>query len=151
MSNDYARIKPQLDHDLPPIKNHTLAQWNAKFRAFNDGCDYVARDRFALTGRYTSKQDDREYRAGFEASAFRLTTGMSMSSVCDIDSVIGVLRGPVFPIASHANFHFQMLPSVKHTLTSNLHLAPIRVTDDDGEEIVSLTICSTTILENYSY
>ncbi|KAF8597006.1 hypothetical protein BDV93DRAFT_562741 [Ceratobasidium sp. AG-I] len=128
---DDAQLKPRLDENLDPIKKFNLRQWNNKFNQLTSD-DLVARDVFALTGRYKSTTNGNTYRAGFDEDSCRLVRGIRLGQVCDVDSVLGVIWGD-FPIREQINFKYFMLVSFTHTLTSNLHIPGVKVYDQDEE------------------
>jgi hypothetical protein len=137
MARDGPGIKPQLDHNLPPVVPHSLKDWNARFLSMVNARDMYERDAFALTGRYRDPTEpDAVYRAKIDLDTCKLRSGMRISQVCDIDSVLGLVMGR-FPIAQMATFKYYMLPSVIHTLTSNLHLPLEQLPDQYERETVS--------------
>ncbi|KAG8735480.1 hypothetical protein FRC10_010467 [Ceratobasidium sp. 414] len=133
------RLKPGLDDNLGPIELHTLQDWNARFdEAERRDDEYLRRDIFALTGQYNldgTSSRNRKRRAGLDIQSCRIPADMYITTVCDIDSVIGIVAGS-FPINDAATFMYYMLPDVKHTLSANLHVEPIKVRDENGDEIL---------------
>lgn len=131
-----AIIKPRLDLDLPPIKDFSFRQWNGKFQELTTAEDRTARDVFALTGHYTSALDGEIYRARLDDDTCKLREGR-INQICDIDSVLGLVHDR-FPVADHITFKYFMLPSLTHTLTTDLHLPGIHVFGQEPEDEVSL-------------
>lgn len=134
-----AVFKPQLDDNLPPIRNVTLAEWNAKFNSRSGPVKRVACDIFALTGRYTDEDDDddREYRARFDVNKCKVNPSMKIYQGSDIDSVIGILPDTL-PVRPSADFHYYMVPDARFTLDSNLHIPGVHVLNREMEDEVSV-------------
>lgn len=129
-------FRPQLDADLPPVRNVTLAEWNDEFDSRSGPIRRAARDIFALTGRFTD-EDGVEYRARFDVDKCMMDRNMKIHQGSDIDSVIGILPDTL-PVKPDANFEYFMCPDVKYTLDSNLHIPGVRVPNQGMEEEVSV-------------
>ncbi|KAG8732684.1 hypothetical protein FRC10_000770 [Ceratobasidium sp. 414] len=131
------RIKPALDYNLGPIEPHTIQDWNCRPDWLGRRADgNVQRDIFALTSHYkieSSAQDDPANRAGLDMETCEIPNDMHITTVCDIDSVIGMVAG-YFPIKDEATFLYYMLPDVKQTLSADLHITPITFVGEDGEQ-----------------
>ncbi|KAG8717072.1 hypothetical protein FRC08_008236 [Ceratobasidium sp. 394] len=131
------RTKPLLDDNLGRIVPHSFPDWNGRFdRTAQRGDGLRARDQFALTGQYkleNAAPNHRGLRAGLDMESCRIPRDMYLTTVCDIDSVIGIVAGD-FPIDLAATFTYYMLPDVKHTLSADLHISPVRVRDEHQNE-----------------
>ena len=132
-------LKPLIDNDLPLIKYFDFIQWNVKHRnlAGNDD-SMAARDRFALTGHYTSETTGTRCRAAIDPNSCKLQLlgGGYFDITCDVDSVIGIVMG-AFPIREEITFKYYMLASPTHTLNSNLHIPPVKLDEHGDEEVGS--------------
>ncbi|KAG8720475.1 hypothetical protein FRC08_000123 [Ceratobasidium sp. 394] len=128
-----ARLKPHLDCNLAPIEPLSVAAWNELFDDLSTKVDLVERDLFALTGRYFDEEDGLNHRAALDTDTCKLYHGISVQAECDIDSVIGIVTGD-FPIADEATLNYFMLPDVRYTLKSNLHIPGIHIRDGDDAE-----------------
>ncbi|KAG9085041.1 hypothetical protein FRC06_003758 [Ceratobasidium sp. 370] len=130
-----ARLKPHIDSNLAPVEPLSIAAWNELFDDLSLKVDLVERDLFALTGRYFDEEEELYRRAALDTDSCKLYRGISVQAECDIDSIIGVITGD-FPIANEATFNYFMLPDVRYTLKSNLHVPGVRVHNGDDEEVL---------------
>ncbi|EUC59165.1 hypothetical protein RSOL_299270, partial [Rhizoctonia solani AG-3 Rhs1AP] len=131
MHNIQRQLLKNVDRRLPTIKAMTLRQWNDIYRDLSG--DALARNTFALTGHYTCPEDGQRYRAKIDTSSCSITRHQELSQICDIDSVIGIIRGE-FPLKPRRTLRYYMLASPTHTLTSNLHIPELTIHDENGDE-----------------
>jgi hypothetical protein len=134
-----AVLKPLIDSNLPRIKYFSLRQWNARYQRLAAKDDNMAaRDRFALTGHYTSETTGNENRAALDPNSCRLDFLDSplIQATCDVDSVIGIIKGD-FPVRDEITFKYFMLASPTHTLNSDLHIPPVMLDHYGDREVGS--------------
>jgi hypothetical protein len=131
--NQDTLLKPWIDLNLAPIVNHSLQEWNARFTELTEEADLLNRNVFALTGIYQSI-NGMEYRARFDSSTCDVMDNLEISQECNIDSVIGMVMAD-FPICPSATFEYFMLPNIKHTLNSSLHIPGFKVWNQEEEEV----------------
>jgi hypothetical protein len=146
-----AVLKPAIDENLPPIVDVTLAQWIGIYDTLSRKPYLNERDVFALTGHYKDYEEEGEptYRARLDDDSCRVTREVALTEICDIDSVLGIVRGH-FPIQDDATMKYYMLHDSRYTFTSNVHLPPVLLRDGDMEEVSSLCMASIPFTHKFT-
>ncbi|KAG8715075.1 hypothetical protein FRC08_011027 [Ceratobasidium sp. 394] len=120
-----------IDVDLPELTTISLSEWYEIWHRLHSDGQLVQRNLFALTGHYTDPVTRTKRRGKLGPHLHALRANHVVSQFCDIDSVIGLVRGQ-FPIKEDTTLKYFMLLSPTHTLKDNLHIPPVTYTDEDG-------------------
>ncbi|KAG8700754.1 hypothetical protein FRC08_004465 [Ceratobasidium sp. 394] len=126
----HLEIKDRLDTNLPDVAVGSLTHWNKEYwRLSKESID--KQNTFALTGHFLYPKTGKVHRFEFDPEMHRRQPeDIVFTQVCDIDSVLIIVDGD-FPIHPNAVVQYYMLPDLNYTLTSSLHIPPIRVTVDE--------------------
>jgi hypothetical protein len=125
-----------IDKNLPPIKLVSLAEWGTIWTELANAGNDRERDIFALTGHFVDPETGVTHRSKIDFSQQKTRAQDCIGQVCDVDSMIGIVLKD-FPIQPAVTLKYFILASALHSLSTNLHIPPIRVADDDGSEEVS--------------
>jgi hypothetical protein len=130
----YDERKP-IDKNLPPCHSVTLQEWLNIWDRLQKSGNKQGRDIFGLTGHYTDPETGHRRRAVIDLTGCSPKDTDAIYQLSDIDSVIGIVYGDL-PFQPSAILKFYMILSVKHTLTADLHIPPIRIGHVDGTQEV---------------
>ncbi|KAG8795536.1 hypothetical protein FRC12_012975 [Ceratobasidium sp. 428] len=122
----------EIDQNLPPIQQHSLQEWVARWKELSDCNREDERDTFALTGHYNDPHTGERRRAAIDLSNNRPGDEHVFHQHCDVDSVIGIVTGAL-PVLSPAVIKYFMLQSISHTLDKSVHLPPVEVMSETGQ------------------
>ncbi|QRW21863.1 valine-tRNA ligase [Rhizoctonia solani] len=105
--------REQIDKNLPKIKLVTLREWLAIWLCLD--------------------QSRRLRRAQITFNDCRPLNNQTVHQLADVDSMIGVVprNMPLIPVPTLKTVKYYMMRSKLYTLTSDLHIGPVKVLMDD--------------------
>ncbi|KAG9120912.1 hypothetical protein FRC07_003362 [Ceratobasidium sp. 392] len=122
----------EVDAPLPETQSFSLTEWYDVWRDMNNLGRIDDRNLFTLKGHYTDPDTGEWRRARLDPRRHALKPHHVVDQICDIDSIIGIVRGP-FPIRDDATLKYFILPSPMHALKETLHIPPVRYKDAEGD------------------
>ncbi|KAG8691594.1 hypothetical protein FRC11_000304 [Ceratobasidium sp. 423] len=120
-----------IDKDQPQKTKVNLHGWLKIWQRLADSGNARDRDTFALTSHFTDPVSGERRRAQIDLEDYRPDEKAVIRQLSDIDSVIGVILGDI-PVLPGTTVKYYILLSPSHTLTTNLHIPPVRVEQQDG-------------------
>ncbi|CUA73436.1 E3 ubiquitin-protein ligase SNT2 [Rhizoctonia solani] len=121
-------LKP-IDTNLPEVSDMHLGEWNAIYdHLAEQDPTHQARDVFCFTARCRDPRnpDQPVIRANVDISECRMSVGMEVNQICDVDSTIALIFGTP-PIRDEAKFNLFILPDVRYTLNADYHIPGVNI------------------------
>ncbi|KAF8691127.1 hypothetical protein RHS03_08806, partial [Rhizoctonia solani] len=125
--------REQIDKNLPEIKLVTLREWLAIWLRLDRESTPELRDAFGLCSHFYDPESRRLQRAQITFNDCRPLNNQTVHQLADVDSMIGVVprNMPLIPVPTLKTVKYYMMRSKSYTLTSDLHIGPVKVLMDD--------------------
>ncbi|GAB1523791.1 hypothetical protein RhiTH_006941 [Rhizoctonia solani] len=125
--------REQIDKNLPEIKLVTLREWLAIWLCLDRESTPELRDAFGLCSHFYDPESRRLRRAQITFNNCRPLNNQTVHQLADVDSMIGVVprNMPLIPVPTLKTVKYYMMRSKSYTLTSDLHIGPVKVLMDD--------------------
>ncbi|KAF8749863.1 hypothetical protein RHS01_09755 [Rhizoctonia solani] len=125
--------REQINKNLPKIKLVTLREWLAIWLCLDRESTPELQDAFGLCSHFYDPESRRLQRAQITFNNCRPLNNQTVHQLADVDSMIGVVprNMPLIPVPTLKTVKYYMMRSKLYTLTSDLHIGPVKVLMDD--------------------